>query len=280
MAQRSTAAFWLDLNVFVAAFLLLAGLGIAFLYVPLALAGKLVMPAQRAEVLAMPAAYAVLAAMLAWAWWSAGGLSPAVREEGKERQFHIGHGLLFASNAATAMVFAPAIGGASLALSLQASALSGVMTLLPTAATVAAIAGILLVHGSRRAPPTLKASTGFAATQPVPDDDDDESGEGKAARVGLTLGALAGLVASSVLIMIALVFAAIGMQYRAGQFTGFVVPVVAVTYIVYLAGSVWLALNGRAAAALGLAWAPAVLMTLGLPLVQVVVMLAGALLGQ
>jgi hypothetical protein len=250
-------SFWLDLNVFIAIFLLVAGLGVLFIHLPIALLAKAVLPARGAEIVAFPAAYVVLLAALAWVWRRY-GMSPVQRDPRKARQFRIGHGLLVLSNAQAALAFLPALLAPVLAGIAQGGLpLPGAVMLVPMLANLAAIAGLLLVFGARATQPQAYADTmplpalhaaTFAGAKP-------QSGGNRGLVVG---GVVFGLLASTVLIGVGLVFASLSYQYRIERFTGVVLPVAIGIYVLYVAGAIWL---------------------IGLPLVQVVAMLAGSLLG-
>lgn len=69
-----------------------------------------------------------------------------------------------------------------------------------------------------------------------------------------------GLVVSSLLVAMSLVFAATGFVYRAEQFTHVVLPVAGTIYAAWLLATLVLLVRGRLAAAAKLAWSPLLLM--------------------
>ncbi|MDP3760134.1 MAG: hypothetical protein Q8R01_06420 [Ramlibacter sp.] len=275
-----------NLNVFIAAFVLGVAVGGWVLMVPTSLVLKLFIEPRRAEIVALPASYVVLAAILAWHWWRT-GLSPKVRRPEREGSFRKGHALLLVSNLL-------AVGGPASSFLLPALL---VHTKLPTLASaimaayplsmIAGIAGLIMVWSARP-----------AADAAAPADADafaDTVAQGPAAiarwparpakkkekaSVASALPAVLGMGASALLTFIFLVFASLGFQGRTKMFTGTVLPIAGVCFVFYVTTVIWLLGTARRSAATALAWSPVLLGVIGLPALQVIAMAVAVLLGK
>jgi len=279
--QRS---FWANLNVFLALLVLVAGVGAFFLYVPIALVAKLVLPPQKAELYALPAAYVLIAAGLGWKWWKA-GLSPAKRNPEHERRFKSGHVLLAVANVFIVAAFVPAFLAPSLLAHMKFLPAAPLAMMLPSVVPLLLIAGLVMVM-TARAPATEEAAFADTVANPAQQTPPPARPRTQYAQAqpktqgGSWAVVIVGLGASSVLIFIGLVFASLSFQGRTERFTGVVLPVAGAVFILYVTSALWLAASGHARAAVGVAWAPAALMTLGLPLLQVVAMAFAWVLGR
>lgn len=266
------APFWAHLNVFITAFLLLAGSVGGLLGMPIAALADVVLPRSVAQRIVLPAGYLLVALALAWVWRRR-GLAPVAADPRQRRRLHLGHGLL-------AFVSLSMAGGFSLVF------LPGVWTPMPRVANafllvgstwpLAAIVGLILVLSVKRLPDA--SASGFPPTEP-----------GARARrpnahwplpeppppVWPALaGVLAGLAATGVMAYMALVFGAISFTGRQETFSAVVVPVSMAAFVVYLALAVGLLAFGHRRASLVVAWSPLGLTFLIAPVVQAVGLLA------
>jgi hypothetical protein len=268
-------AFWPNLNVFITAFALMASMGMFVVVIPVTIVAKLVLPAREAELWAFPAAYVLIALGLAWYGWKF-GLSPRERMPQREQRFRIGHGLLaFCNIAGLAMLvfawllpYVAAHGGALLsrpAGSLPAMQLAALAMVPFSIAPIVGIAGLVMVWTSRQ------REERFADTQVA----------GQAAKAGETAGrtvpVVIGLLASSAIVYIGLVFASLGFQGRTERFTGVVLPVAGVCFVLWVTTTLWLLGKSRGGAAVTVAWLPVLLVLVGAPAAQLLFALIAAL---
>lgn len=251
-------ALWRDLNVFVAAFIGFASLGGFALFVPVGLVLKLVLPAQRAEQLAFPLGYVLLALVLAYFWWKH-GLSPRYPDPRSQNSFRWGHRLLAMANVLMVGMFALTSLGRPGFMSKIGIAGNFVMLLL-TLAPIATVAGLVLVWSSRNKTPA------FADTLPAGQVEGPTRGAPSAKWTPSTKPAsgpswllvLFGLFVSSLMVYMGAVFAALGFQGNTEVYTGTVLPVVGFVYGVYTLTTIFL-LFRRSSAANWFAWLPMIL---------------------
>lgn len=289
VGARLERTFWRNLNVFIAAFVLGLAAGGWLLMVPTALVLRLFMERQRAELVALPASYAVLAVVLAWYWWRS-GLSPTVRRPDREGRFRKGHALLLASNVlAGGMVVSsfvlPALLQHTKLPKLPALA-ALIMAALPIG-IIAGIAGLIMVWSARAAADTTKPADPNAFADTVPQGPaaiarwpDGPANKKSKATAASALPAVLGIGASALLAFISLVFASLGFQGRTQVFTGTVLPVAGACFVLYVTTVIWLLANSRRGAATAVAWSPALLVLVGLPAMQVIAMAIAALVGK
>jgi hypothetical protein len=284
-APTRSGPVWGHLNVFLAALVLLAGMGSFLVLVPVSLAAKLVMPSRQAETLALPLAYALMALGLAWCWWRF-GLSPAVRHPARESRFRWGHRLLALSNLAmAAMLVLPWLGSRVGPVMKVAPQTTGLLMLLPAAASYLGLAGLIMVWSARTAaPPAAGPGAAFADTVPVgvgrPAGGTRPVPQGPPSRVPGAAAMVAGVLVSSLVLFVAIVFAAVSFQGQAERYTGVVLPIAGTCYLLYLAGTAWLAWAGERGAAIALSWAPALLLMVGLPALQAVPWIVSLVFGR
>jgi hypothetical protein len=270
-----TPQFLADLNVFLAAWILFISIGAFVLVVPVNLLGKFILPVRQAELWAFPVAYTLAAAALAY-WWRTRGLSPRQRYPGREWRFRTGHAMLIAFNASILLVFlwsrigfpvvSRPVGSPSLWASM--SSLSPLLGLL----------GLVLVWGSRATQSDFEATVPSAVDQSgdrrsfrTPDDLASTS------RAPSVIAVVLGLVASSTILYIAGVFASLAFQSDPKRFTGIVLPILGLLYVVYVAGSIAL-LQKRSSVAVLFAWAPLIALTVGLPVLQMILVVVRTVL--
>ncbi len=281
--QTATPAmplFWRDLNVFVAAFAVIAGLGSFIVVVPLSLLVKLVLPARQAELVAYPLAYAVMAAGLVYWWWKH-GLSPRERRPAKEKQFRQGHVLLAVFNAMLLAMFIPALVG-NFSMLPRMPAVAGVFMLLTSLAPIGVIVGLVMVWSSRGTTPAFADTLPVAKTAQWPSGPRWNKGKNEAtrpSRAPSSIAVAAGLLVSSFMLYMATVFGSLSFQGNPGRFTGVILPILVVIYVFYVSTAVFL-LARRRGSAMWVAWAPVGVLMLGLPALQVIMMLLGSLFGR
>ncbi|MES2771020.1 MAG: hypothetical protein V4623_03425 [Pseudomonadota bacterium] len=284
---RASPSFWRDLNVFIAAFAGLASMGIFVIVVPLSLLAKLVVPDRQAELITYPLSYAVIASVLIYWWWKH-GLSPRERNPARERRFRWGHIVLVVFNLSLLMMFVPALFG-SIAVVPPMPAVASLLLPLITLAPMGVIAGLLMLWTSREKTPVF--------TETLPSEQGDwldkqrtklafGSRDGTKAIAPLqpssvpsTIVVVAGLIASSFMLFVATVFGSLAFQGNPARFTNVVLPILLVIYVLYGSTAVFL-LTKRRGSAVWVAWAPVGLLVVGLPALQVILMLFGAVFGR
>jgi hypothetical protein len=280
-------SFWRDLNVFVAAFVAMTSLGSFILVVPLSLLVKLVVPARQAELLAYPLGYALLALGLIYWWWKH-GLSPRERNPARESRFRWGHVLLAVFNVALLAMFIPSLLG-SFSMLPRMPAVAGFIVPLITLAPMGVIAGLFMVWSSRGKTPEFadtlpgaQSDLRNAQTGKLPSGSHLEKQPAGAVKPSIAPSAAAvvvGLVVSSLMLFVATVFASLGFQGNTSRFTGLVLPILFVIYVFWASVAISL-LTKRRSSAIWVAWGPVGLFTVGLPVLQVVMMLLGPLFGR
>lgn len=283
-------SFWRDLNVFVAAFAVIASVGSSIIVIPLSLLVKLVVPARQAELVAYPLGHALLALGLIFWWWKH-GLSPRERNPARERRFRWGHVLLAVFNVALLAMFATSLLG-SFSMLPRMPAVAGVIVPLITLAPMGVAVGLWMVWTSRGKTPE------FADTLPGAHSDPQKAQTAKwpggsrwekrsneptqpslTSRASSVIAVVAGLLVSSLMLYMATVFGSLGFQGNASRFTWLVLPVLFAIYVFWVSTAVFL-LSRRRSSAIWVAWGPVGLFTLGLPVLQVIMMLLGSLLGR
>lgn len=267
------ANFWRDLNVFVAASILIVALGGFLVFVPAALLMQLVLPAREAEIVAYPLGYALVAAGLGYWWWKR-GLSPRVRDPLRERRFRWGHAMLAVVNLMLAALYGFAAAGGFNALLVQPE-MRNVFVPILTMAPLALIAGLVMVWTSR--------ASAALATAPAPLPVVDENGVVQPAPVAVAVVrppssavAIVGMIVSTFMVATVAVFLGAAFESDMRMFTQRVLPALGILYVLYLAAAILMLLKRRRAAR-WVAWGPVVLLMVGLPVVQLVVMGLGAL---
>lgn len=278
---------WRDLNVFVAAFVAITSVGSFILVVPWSLLLKLVAPARQAELIAYPLGHAMLAAGLIYWWWKH-GLSPRERNPAREKRFRWGHVLLAVFNVALLAILIPSLLG-SFSMLPRMPAVANMIVPLITLAPMGVIAGLWMVWSSRGKMPE------FADTSPDAHGDPQKAQMAKwpagsrlekqptnAAKPSIAPSAAAvvvGLIASSLMLFVAGVFASLGFQGNTSRFTGVVLPILFVIYVFWASIAVFL-LTRRRSSAIWVAWGPVGLFTVGLPVLQVIMMMLGSVFGR
>lgn len=266
-------AFWPNLNVYLVTFALLVGFGSLFVMVPAGLLLKLVLPPRTAELVALPVTYAVFGLGLAWWWWRY-GLAPARPEPGRERRLKAGHAVLAVGNVGVLSLFVPMLLPASWRLGFATSQAGTAMTLWAAAGPLLGALGLVMVWGARGRVEVKDSA--FADTQ-VEGPSDTAPLPAQGLPRGMEAAILiAGALASSVLVAMGSVFAAIGMQGETDRFMRVVLPIIGGGFLLYLAITIWLAASGRRTAARWVAWSPVCLMFL-LPAVQGLLFFVGSI---
>lgn len=265
--------FWRDLNVFIAAFAAIAFIAGFAVFVPLSLVLKLVLPARQAELVALPLGYALVAAGLAWRWWQR-GLSPRQRNPERERRFQVGHVLLAVFNVTmVAMFLGSSLGAYSLLPRLPQAA--GIVVALMSLAPMGVLAGLVMVWSARGTAPafadTLPVAPGGPRQVPSAQWPAESTPAGRAPSL---LVVLAGLVVSSLVLLMAGVFGAIAFSNQQEVYSGIVLPIVFGMYVLYVAIASWL-FSKRRGAANWVAWAPVILVIVTSTGSQVIAMLIG-----
>jgi len=270
---------WRDLNIFVAAFMVMVSVGSMVLFVPLSLLAKIVLPSRQAEVIAFPLGYALTAGVLGYWWWKH-GLSPRLRDPAREWRFRWGHRLLAVFNISLLAMFVFSF----MASLSRLPAIPGIRGLvlplvsLAALAPIAVLAGLAMVWSSRARPAVFadtfpaalagasgKSSTGWSALKPPPP---------RESLVVVVIIAVIGLMASTLLFYIGTVFGSLGFQGDSARLENVVLPIVGGCYVFYLAIVIFL-LGKRSMAAAWVAWAPFLLVVVMVPLLQVFMALFG-----
>jgi hypothetical protein len=283
-------SFLANLNVFAAAMVAFASMGMAMLVIPISLLAKVVLPSRQAELFAYPAAVAVLAVGLAIVWRRR-GLSPPVRKPGSERQFRIGHGMLATGNVALVLTMALPFLLAGRSVGTPLHGLAAAPLLVMSLAPFALFGGLIMVLTARAAHAQAPASAApaFADTVPQAGNSAQPAPFAPAHPVRRTVYpqayaktdaggwavVLVGICASGLVLFIGTVFASLSFQGRVEQFTGVVLPIVGVVCVIWLTVSLWLAGAGRARGAAIVAWGPAVLVLVVMPAVSMLAFVVG-----
>ena len=269
-------SFWPSLNVFVTTFGLLAAVGGFAVVVPVSLVTKLFLPAPRAEAIAFPLAYAVLALGLAWYGWTK-GLYPMHRRPDREARFRRGQVLLACCNVMAVAGWAASFALPSLAARGGLQAVGAVMLAMFSVAPFVGALGLGMVWtagaggavaGDTEFVDTVAETAGRPPSAPRPAAAPSRAPT-VAARAASSLPAIFGLLVSSLLIFMALVFAAISFQARQSAYTGVVLTIAAVCGLLYVTTVLWLLGQARTRAATWLAWSPALLMMGVVPALQI-----------
>lgn len=265
-APGTKPALWRDLNVFVAAFGVMASVGGMLVFVPLSLLVKAVLPSRQAEMLAFSLGYVLIALVLAGWWWKH-GLSPRLRDPARERRFQWGHGLLAVFNITLVTMFVlPLVGG--LSWLPRVPGVGAMVLVMASLAPMGMLAGLAMVWSSRGSPAVFaetlpgaqpgsrsRSSAGWSALAPKPP------------RLFLIV-VLIGLMASSMVLYIATVFGSLGFQGNSARFTNVVLPIVGGCYVLYLTAVIFLFLKRRTAS-VWVAWAPFLIVVVLGPSLQV-----------
>jgi hypothetical protein len=264
-------ALWRDLNVFVAAFIGIIGLGSFAVFVPLSLLAKLVLPSRQAELVAYPLGYALVALGLAYLWRKR-GLSPREVDPARKTRFRVGHILLAVFNCVLLlMLVLPQLGiHTVLPRIVNSGKVVGLLASLITLAPMDALVGVYMVWTARGAAPdfadTLPAGQVAPRKTPSakwpPDTDAPRNPPS-------VIVALAGLVVSSLMLFVFGVFAALSFAGNTKLFENTVLPIAIGVYVLYVATTLFV-LFKRSRAAIWLAWGPVILVTVVGPLVQVI----------
>lgn len=277
-APSTKLSLWRDINVFVAAFTVFASLGSFVVVIPVSLLAKLLLPSQQAELLAFPLAYALVALGLGYWWWKH-GLSPCQRNPTRLGRFRWGHVLLAVFNLMMMIMLVPAYLGAGSLVPLMPAAARVFMGMIPLA-PVALIAGLWMVLSARDTRPAFAATLPEAQLNPHQAQPTELRLESTLARRAPSAVAVAlGLLVSSLLLYMAAIFAGLSFQSDVKRYTAIFLPILIIFFVFYMSTALWL-LSKRNSSAVWVAWAPTVLFTVGLPVLQVLIALFGFLLGR
>lgn len=279
---------WRDLNVFIAAFVAMANLGSFIVVLPVSLLLKLVVPAQRAELIAYPLGYAMMALGLIYWWWKH-GLSPRLRNPARERRFRWGHVLLGIFNTTLLLMLFVVSSLGRLSWLPHVPAVAGVFVSLMGLAPMGVIVGLAMVLSARGTAPEFTDTLPLAQGEPMrvqtvklsPPKPWDKPIDKPPMPSGTPSAVLvvAGLLVSSPMLYMATIFGALGFQGNTSLFTGTVLPILIAMYVLYASTGIFL-LTRRRASAVWVAWAPVGLFAVGLPALQVIMMLFRSLFGR
>ena len=288
LLTRAWPSVWRDLNVFIAAFAAMASLGSFIMVVPVSLLLKLVVPAQRAELIAYPLGYAMMALGLIYWWWKH-GLSPRQRNPARERRFRWGHVLLAIFNTTFLVMLFAASSLGRLSWLPHVPAVAGIFVSLMGLAPMGVIVGLVMVLSARGAAPEFADTLPWAQGDPMlaqpaklsPRKPWDKPEEKPPLSSGTPSSILVvtGLLVSTPMLYMATIFGALGFQGNTSLFTGTVLPIVIAMYVLYVSTGIFL-LTRRRNSAVWVAWAPVGLFTVGLPALQVIQLLFSYLFGR